>query len=71
MTDLPSYPPAPNKNFGALLTASAVTLAGAAVTIITYALQQLTHQTLPESVDQALLVLVEAIFAFAAHRATS
>ena len=60
----------PSRNLMPLVTASTVTLAGAVVTIITFIIHQLTHQALPEEVEQAILVLVEAGFAFAAHRLT-
>lgn len=67
MTDTPTQ----SKNLMPMLTASAVTLGGAATTILIYAIQQITGVTLPEQVDDAVLVIVESVFAFAAHRLTT
>ena len=67
MTDTSSL----NKNLAPFVTASSVTLGGAATTILIYIIQQLSGITLPESVDEAILVLIESAFAFTAHRLTS
>jgi hypothetical protein len=63
--------PALNKNMLPMITASAVTLGGAATTILIYIIQQTTGITLPEQVDEAILVLIESAFAFGAHRLTN
>ncbi len=61
----------PNKNILPFVTASAVTMAGAVVTIISYVIHVHYRIGLPDEVEKAMLVLVEAAFAFGAHRLTN
>ena len=49
----------------------AVALAGAVVTIISYIIHVHYQQGLPDEVEKAMMTIVEALFAFGAHRLTS
>ena len=67
MSDAPTL----NKNIMPLVTGSAVALAGAVVTIISYIIHVHYQQGLPDEVEKAMMTIVEALFAFGAHRLTS
>lgn len=72
MTDqAPITPINVNRNLMPMVTASTVTLAGAAVTIFSYIMHVSFGVGWPDEVEKALLVIVEAVFAFAAHRLTN
>lgn len=60
--------PIQSNNMGPLITASVVTMGGAVTTVITYILQQVFQLTLPQEVDGAILVIIEAVLAWASHR---
>ena len=60
-----------NKNVLPMVTASAVTLAGAVVTIVSYVIHVHYQIGLPDEVEKAMLTIFEASIAFGAHRLTS
>lgn len=61
----------PNKNLMPMVTASAVTLAGAFVTIISYIIHVHYGEGLPDEIEKAMLTIFEALIAFGVHRLTT
>lgn len=68
MTD---QPPSMNKNLMPIITASTVTIAGAAITIISYIIHVHYQVGLPDEVEKSMMTIAEAVIAFGAHRLTS
>lgn len=68
MTDTSAQP---NKNLPAFVTASAVTMGGALVTIVSYVIHVHYGLGLPDEVEKAMMTLFEAAIGFAAHRLAS
>jgi len=60
-----------NKNVMPFVTASAVTMAGAVATILSYIIHVHYGLGLPDEVEKSMLVILEAAFAFGAHRLTT
>lgn len=60
----------PSKNLMPFVTGSAVALAGAVVTIMSYIIHVHYGLGLPDEVEKAMMTIVEAVFAFSVHRLT-